>query len=181
MFKEGSYWIYKDSITNNVDSVILTQSLIEYIEEHEGEWVATIRKMELYKGECSHYLSDTTIFRSYRIEPEVVNCFPIIVFNSGIQDLEKNIGLCVSAIDRHARISYLPSYSIEENNFNDVKIVWQKHPIRVQPEDYYTTDFYIRSYWAKNIGLIRYELYNSNEEILNTYNLVKYNVKPYNK
>ena len=176
MFKEGSYWIYQDSITNNTDSVVLMQTLLEYIEKHEGEWKGVIRKKEFYTGECYHYLSDTTISRSYRIDPEVVSCFPIIVFNSGIQDLEKNIGLCVSAIDRHARTSYLPSYSIEENIFNDVKIVWQKYPIR-HPGSYYTTDYYIRSYWVKNIGLIRYELYNSNNEILNTYNLIKYNVK----
>ena len=88
--------------------------------------------------------------------------------------------LGISAIDSHAQTSYLPSYSIEENNFDNVRIVWQKHPIRHHGA-YYTTDYYIRSYWVKNIGLIRYEIYNPNNEILNTYNLIKYNVKPYNK
>ena len=175
MFKEGSYWIYQDSITNNTDSVVLMQTLLEYVEKHEGEWKGVIRKKEFYTGECYHYLSDTTISRSYRIEQELSTCFPIIVFNLGIQYLEKNIDLCIFVADRYAQTSHLPSYSIGKNIFNDVRVIWTKNII-IEGK---ISDYSIKCYWVRSIGLIRYELYNSNEEILNTYNLVKYNVKPY--
>ena len=177
MFEEGSYWIYQDSVTSNVDSVILTKTLLEY---QEKAWEMNFHTItECYNGDYYHYLSDTSIFLSDRIDPWGGG-FLAISFNLGVQDLEKNMILGVSAIDRYAQTSYLPSYSIEENNFDNVKIVWQKYPIR-HPGAYYTSDYHIRSYWVKNIGLIRYEIYNPNNEILNTYNLIKYNVKPYNK
>jgi hypothetical protein len=177
MFEEGSYWIYQDSVTSNLDSVILTKTLLEY---QEKEWEMNYHTItECYKSDYYHYLSDTSIILYNGIYATSPAGISIIAFNFGIQDLEKNMILGISAIDSHTQTSYLPSYSIEENNFDNVRIVWQKYPIR-HPGAYYTTDYYIRSYWVKNIGLIRYEIYNPNNEILNTYNLIKYNVKPYN-
>jgi hypothetical protein len=164
-FKERSYWIYQDSVTNNIDSVVLIQSLFKFIED-DGEW-GHIFMVETYESKYCHYLSDTSIFLSYLLNFWDYR-FPTISFNSGIQDVEKNRILWFSYYNS---TDYLHSYNIGENIFDNVKI--QKNtPIR---------DYSTKSYWVKNIGLIRYEIYNSNDEIINTYNLIKYNVKPYNK
>ena len=173
VFGEGSYWIYQDSITNNLDSVMLMQSLLKMVEEHRGEWLAHNFMVEYHESKYWHYLSDTSVFLSSYPEPYL----PIIIFNSGIQDCEKNIILRISPIDIYAPSSNLTSYTIGENIFNDVKILFGKDVIRREISGFCSAKFY----WTKNIGLIRYEIYNSNDEILNTYNLIKYNVKPYKK
>ena len=172
IFNESSYWIYQDSITNNVDSVVLMQSSLEFV-KRSGEW-GNNRILESYKSEYCHYLSDTSMVFSNNYSDEVL--FPIVVFDSEIQNREKNIILRVSPGGIYSTSYYLPSYNIKENIFNEVKVLLANNVIRGEISDYS-----IKCYWVRSIGLIRYELYNSNEEILNTYNLVKYNVKPYNQ
>ena len=168
VFKEGSYWIYQDSITNNMDSVALMQSLLE-IREINGE-LKFREVIEFYTGEYCHYLSDTSIFLPYELQGGTSGGLFVIAFNSGIKDAEKNMILSVP-FDPGG--NFLFSYNIGENTFYDVRIFTKKNAIRDFP------DYSIKGYWAKNIGLIRYEIYNSDNKILNAYNLIKYNIKPY--
>ena len=174
VFGKGSYWIYQDSITNNLDSVMLMQSLLKTVEDH-GEWGHT-EIIECYESEYCHYLSDTSIFFSHYIDSHKGTYFSIIDFGSGIQDIEKNVALCIP-IGRSSIGYYLLSYGIGENIFSNVNVLVEKKIII----DGFASHYSIQSYWVKNIGLIRYEIYNPDNEILNTYNLIKYNVKPYKK
>lgn len=161
IFKEGSYWIYQDSITNNTDSVILLQPSLGFLKVKGGQII------EIYESTYCHCLSDTSIFLSYHLDPW--GCyFPAVFFNAGVHDFEK---IHISTYGT----SYLHSCNIGENIFNNVKVIWQKDGF----SNDFLSDYSIQSYWVKNIGLIRYEIYNPDNEILNTYNLVKYNVKPY--
>ena len=170
LFGEGSYWVYQDSVTNNTDSVLLLQSLLECKEEG-GEWGHNFI-IEYYYANYCHYLSDTSISVSYRLDPSRVYFFLVIVFSSEVQNIEKN-----TILIPYERFTdyYLSSYNIGENIFNNVKIFIEKNIIIGG----YLSNYSIKSYWAKHIGLIRYEIYNSDNEILNTYNLIRYNVKPY--
>lgn len=171
IFEKGSYWIYQDSITKGVDSVLLRQSLLECREVYV-EWGRHLD--EFYESEYGHYLSDTSIICYSLLDPHRVYHYRIIGFNSGMQDVEKNPILHISFID--FIIPDLDSYSIEKNVFNNVKITLEKNIFND-----FTSNYSTKCYWAKDIGLIRYEIYNANNEILNTYNLIRYNVKPYKK
>jgi hypothetical protein len=173
MFKKGSYWIYQDSVTNNIDSVLLVQSFLESAERN-GEY-GHIFIVEFYTGELCHYLSDTSMSLFYNLHPSKKCCFPIIAFHSNIPDTEKNITFCFSF--ENFAYSNLISYNIGSNIFNNVKINW-KNNILING---FVSNYHVKYYWVKNIGIIRYEIYNSNNEIVNTYNLIRYNVKPYKK
>ena len=160
IFKEGSYWIYQDSVTNNTDSVILTRALLKW--EERGHHNMT----EYYDREYWHYFSDTSI-RLYSFMHPLR--FPVIIFNSGIDYYEKFITI------PHPEPIFLSSisipYTVGENIFNNVKIS--------KVQDPFGENYRAQFYWVKHIGIIRYEIYNFNNEILNTYNLIRYNVKPY--
>jgi hypothetical protein len=61
-------------------------------------------------------------------------------------------------------------YQIENIDFYDVK----KFKFTYTDDDF--NSGYAFSYWAKNVGLIKYELYNENDSILSNINLIEYEI-----
>ena len=165
LFKEGSYWIYQDSLTNIIDSVILQKSISKFKEVQTGwEYGGHSDMIETYKNIYCHYIDDTVFYLFFQISdydrsihyPEYLdfeNSFPVIVFNSNKQYKIFNIFAGIFQ-------DFTLEYSIGKNIFNDVRVGGDT----------------IKYYWAKNIGLIRYEIYDSDTTISNAYNLIRYNV-----
>jgi len=138
IFQKDSYWIYQDSITHNIDSVIIRQSLLECVEK-SGEW-GHVFIIEVYESEYCHYLLDTSVFVPYVLDP-YGRLFPTMIFNSGIQDLGKNIILYTPYI--YPTNSFLLSYNIGENVFNNIKVLLNKLIING-----FVSDYFIKCYWA---------------------------------
>jgi hypothetical protein len=152
LFKEGSYWIYEDSVTNSIDSVVLEQSLIEYLDASEE----SCELFESYTGKYCHHLSDTLIFLNLDLQPNFTSTFHVVAFDS------INFSQYGTLKIPWWNFQYsVIEYWIGETVFNDVQI--KENSI-------------FKAYWVKHIGLIRYEIYNDNNEILNTYNLIRYNI-----
>jgi len=168
VFKEGGYWIYQDSVMNGIDSVVLIESLHEYVDEPGVIW-GRRNMVETYKNKYCHYFEDTSIILKYNLHVHfgrggynIENEFPIIAFNSDI--LYRILYIFFEGNIQYSIIEYW----IEENIFYDVR-VFEYYPTIARKLH--------KTYWAKNIGLIRYEIYNSENEIINTYNLIRYKVE----
>ena len=159
VFKEGCYWIYQDSATNSTDSVVLKQVAHDF-EKRRNNFGNIMYLYETYKNNYHHYLYDTSVVFTHSVafdRPVRVDPFQMIAFSFENSNIVTNRIFGIP----FKNIKYsLIEYSILENTFNNVMVGGDT----------------VKSYWAKNIGLIRYEIYSSDTTILNTYNLIKYNV-----
>ena len=160
LFAEGSYWIYQDSATLEIDSVIINNPI----------------RYDFFRSKvngciCEEYRSSIS-FYSHGVE------FCSIVFlTTGDADhciLIKDLYVIYHSGDVNEYPTMIlfdkkDSYSINGVSYPSVKIFKDKS--RYEQETIY--------YWAKNIGLIRTEIHKEDSIIVK--NLIKYNVKPYNK
>lgn len=163
-FENGASYIYQDSISGTIDSIKISSN-----------WQRPIYA----EDECEAYETDITdwngqIIGKYLIEISMLSDFPssanlsfsnsIIItqtiYNSRDMGIEENPG---SSIGELCNIySY---YQIENNDFYDVKKFIS-----------YFNSGYTYSYWAKNIGLVKYEKYDENDSLLSNINLIEYEI-----
>ena len=169
VFKEDSYWIYQDSLTNSTDSVVLKQVVHDFEKKRNRMGNITFLH-ETYRQEYCHYLSDTSFILSSFLVSYSGLSFPAIAFNLENHNTHYRIlYFC------YAAIQYPIEYCIGEHIFYNV--INFEHSTTYLLNDSIWLNNKNKSYWAKNVGLIRYEIYSSDTTtILNTYNLIKYNV-----
>lgn len=143
MHPVGSYWIYEDSISGAIDSVILLDQQVGIYTRREGD--------PYYNFEELVQTFYTSYFNRQKIESiEVVSVDPLRYYYYGRGHYFTNyfIGdsLEVNNNDYVHYKAFYGSLEINNENFYDVKVI--------------TGGFTF--YWAKNIGLIRAELPYSN-------------------
>jgi len=167
LFAEGSYWIYQDSATHIIDSVVIDKPISysfgsepkrdpyretysTHISFYSQDSVSSIL-FDLTTGEADSDLKKPCLLRSYFFATmyhngEVFEKFPNF----------KSLPVLVKKED---------SYLINGITYLNVKIFEEN--MRVGKKRI--------CYWAKNIGLIRTEIYKNDSVIVK--NLIRYNVK----
>jgi len=171
LFGQGSHWIYQDSATLIIDSIVINKSVYYKFEQEGGGDGGPM--CETYSTLISSYLKNNT------------RDFPVYLTTAGIGSLDEACCLTTdfevgkvmyyngqlgSSMQRRNRIILLEeksSYSLSKITFNDVKVF--------ESEDLNKREIY---YWAKHIGLIRKEIYET-DSLISVRNLIKYDVKPY--
>ncbi len=154
IFKDGSWWVLKDTSANSVDSMYITDykhkresvskrskifyELIEYKLHSNGKisWA--------FLGKNFDKTHDGFGYTNIDLNTDYFRNFPEISKETNFYTTGENTGLLI-----------LPFYNINSYPFNDVIKVWNQ------------TDTF---YFAKNIGLIQYKT-SSNNYILTNYGI----------
>jgi len=169
LFAEGSYWIFQDSATYAIDSVVIDkpvyydfsrssvnayncESYSTRISSYSQDNIAS-RQVVLTTGEANSDLEKTCVLE--------VTTFGTMYHNGEIFEIVSN-NHCVILVEKKA------NYSINGTTYFQVKIF----------EDNCRGEEKRIFYWAKHVGLIRTEIYNMyNNDTVIVKNLIRYNVK----
>ena len=137
IFKEGTYWIYKDSITNNFDSLMLTTYYIEkkhannfnfYYDELRQEFFSSYNNLIIIGTSQIHEVDNNNYYIFYsRLRGN---------FISGI-----SIGTSNFYFPTLKYVAYYDSIQVLNHFYKEVKV--------------FTLDSIETSFWAKHIGLIK--------------------------
>ncbi|MDL2309208.1 hypothetical protein LJC53_06470 [Bacteroidales bacterium OttesenSCG-928-C03] len=168
LFAEGSYWIYQDSATLEIDSVVIDNPIYYDFSRSSGNGY----DCETYSSRISFYSHDTilsfyTRLTTSRANPDILKPCILVTDLRGVKYHNGEIGEILPNINQNMTLfNKKHEYSINEVIYSEIKIF----------EDYYLNK---RIYWAKHIGLIREETHINDSVIIK--NLIRYNVKPYNQ
>ncbi|MDL2309209.1 hypothetical protein LJC53_06475 [Bacteroidales bacterium OttesenSCG-928-C03] len=169
LFAEGSYWIYQDSATLKIDSVVIDKPIYYNLRRSNGNGY----DCETYSSRVSVYSHDTVLSFSTRLTTSQAyadDLKPCLLMYRGIKYHNGGIGeMFPGFINLIILLAQKNIYSINGITYSDVKIFEENY--LAQKNIYY---------WAKHIGLIREEIY-ENDSLISVKNLIKYNVKPYNQ
>ena len=199
-YAKGSYWVYEDSATHRTDSIaVITEPQKSISDDHRhgsSSSVKTFHYQYKYINNENH-VNDTILF-----EPTVhgdllgsgrVGDCPEDCYLSPIRPYGKYtrsafaltyINLREPVIDSNNTLYfedfYIPRYEkkyqsliITNSKYNDVKKIIIKDRLKMLEANFLFDS--IISYWAKNIGVIRWECYDSTGSTI--MNLVRYDVK----
>jgi hypothetical protein len=204
-YDKGSYWVYEDSATNEIDSLVVLSKPVKVSDENAyGGYhsrVVTFKFQYAYSNISTGFVDTFSfspnvhsdlLFAGLGWHPEWFYTNPChYINNRGEHPLGSHILAYInmpSPIDNTDGESlcktnglpwyrkYYQSYIIGENKYYDVKRI-----VAIETYKYaYKYDFdSIVTYWAKNIGVIRCEYYDSTSSSI--MNLIKYDVKNLNK
>lgn len=171
LFAEYSYWIYQDSATLTMDSVVIDKP-IEYDFSQQGWEYGGGDYLESYTTFFSLYSQDTIY--SLRIDLSTgYKCDNSYLYTCSFGwDIIYHNGKINKTCEYYRNtilIDKKDSYSINGITYSDVKIF--KKDIPQKENKIY--------YFAKHVGLIREETYKNDNIAVK--NLIKYNIKPYNQ
>ena len=171
LFDQDSYWIYQDSISLEIDSIIICKPIGHSTGEN-GDI-----DYEYYYTLVASYSQDSTsksqLFLSteYAIYKENISALELekasfnkFYYHSG--EIKKTYNFLSS--NRITLLMKKNNCSINGINFYDIKVF---ESLRQTQKEIY--------YWAKDVGLIRVEKYDNKDSLLSVRNLIRYNVKPY--
>lgn len=162
VFNTGSYWIYEDSASKMIDSIYLFDRIISYSDGRPG---SNEKTESLNEWKHSSLTQNTLLFKGYLQMLKEDGIYAEIIAgnsNSDINYFDGNIGSypVFSTVTIYAEKK--DSISFQET-FRHVKVflnLQQMYPNHAK-----------RVYYAKNIGLVRKELFNGQ-----VWNLVRYHV-----
>jgi len=162
-FKTGSWWVYENELSQEQDSMYVTESNIERI---MGDEACDCEESLFIR--CGTSLDDSLFFNTissgskylYFTRKNLGSSFIELTFR--FQVLNDS---ALSLTNQHnAIISYLPSYKVLNEEFKNVYRCFYNRAL---------TDFYSDSYFASGIGLIRFTYKDGD----GTYwNLIRYHV-----
>jgi len=124
----GKYFIYKDSVSGNTDSVIVTKS--------ELKTVPHFVSPSLFDGRVSYYYQSCTLYLSKKNGNASILWFEKIA--------EANANVHDAYLDLYSTQKIIPNITIEGKNYSDVIQV-------TYSSSYFASTFY----WAKGIGIIK--------------------------
>ncbi|MDD4110701.1 MAG: hypothetical protein PHS54_04025 [Clostridia bacterium] len=163
-FENGASYIYKDSISGTIDSIKISSNWHRpnYANDYYETYITDITDWnELVIGTAT---VEVTMFPDFPSFGYINFSNTIIitraVFNSRDIGIEENSGSSIGVL-----CDIYSHYQIENNDFYDIK----KFKTQSNSNCYY-------SYWAKNVGLIRYEAYDLNDSLFKTINLIEYEI-----
>jgi hypothetical protein len=166
LFGEGSYWIFQDSATLKTDSLVITKVYYSIVDESESlDYEEYCLKYSLFNDTTllekrdalvNRTLSYTFIRLPFRFP---INHFPYLSGKKEYYNLHYS--------------QFVPVYSLGSSIFTDVKIFLYSDPL------VNTNEYNKYFYWAKHIGPIKMTGIIGGKPV--TFNLIRYNIKPYNK
>jgi hypothetical protein len=176
IFKQGSYWIYQNSKTGDIDSVYLTSSLFDYqttkinvaprpyyIDEYYN---ISFFKSSFFNKTFNLWSINTHMLKNGDLSEKNYHKGQIIKRGdpNNINSINVKYNGCLY-------VSRSSSINIGSNIFNDIEQMKIIHNEQTQIEFEYDTDIY----FAKNIGIIKKEI---NDTIEGTYswNLIRWHI-----
>jgi len=171
LFDQGSYWIYQDSATQAIDSVVVGSQIDRRIWD-EGRF-----NCEAYLFSIVFHYQDATSRSQRFLSSKFYEDSKLtgILEDRGHINFYYHSGKVKEYFHLYGntqiRLLFLMDknqYFINEITFNNIKIF--EFSVPVKKEIYY---------WAKHVGLIREEKYDENDNLISVKNLIRYNVKPY--
>lgn len=197
-YDKGSYWVYEDSATHEIDSIaVITEPIKEKTHDFPcngtGSWVKTFKQKYNYVN-TTKFINDTftympTIHGDFRFVNDSrygygdllpADCY----YSPNVETLykieNKRIAYSLPYINTPNPSEYvyyhcLPwyimfysSYYVGNKKYNNVKKFTYKN------YSHYPTDSIV-AYWAKNIGVIRWECHDTIGSTI--MNLVRYDAK----
>ncbi len=179
LFAPGSYWVYQDSATLEIDSTVIVD--ISYKESTFAkptrpflfeEYIMNIqyffKNAIKYNGE--HILT-SKYCDGYKVEAGTNE--PIFLLST--EGIDEHYIKVASSFFKYSKNScsdnflYFENYQIGENVFSKVKVFTYS---------FSDNPYQIKTYWAKHVGIIRTEYIG--EDFYAVRNLIKYDVNPYN-
>ena len=166
MFPVGSYWVYEDSATLQTDSFYLKEILIDTVQSPDGQtdgFTTSLyeRLIQYFKDESEDIFISFTSFK-YNDFLYYQHFFGAVFKH----DIPLNNFLIIEG-DSLIHVLNYDTLTLLEETYSNVLVL-----------DY--SDIY-RTYWSKNIGMIRYERYKFRLEPFSSYTdtLIIYNLKKY--
>jgi len=166
LFGQGSYWIYQDSATLEIDSVVINNPIIYELDKSKGystEFNENYQTNILSYSVDSAYSIITGLHSGYTCnKSDLFSCLwgYHVIYHNG------KINTTCEYYRNTILIDKKDNYSINGVDYSNVKIF--------KSSEYGEQLFY----WSKHVGLIRTEKHKNNS--ITVKNLIKYNVKPYN-
>jgi len=163
LFGEGSHWIFQDSVTLAIDSVVIDEPGHYEIKvaDNGSESDAYYISFSLYSQNSSFRSRSVLLSHFYTKQLSVLSTEFGKIYHSG------DILIFYNYLKEILLIEKKNSYSTNGFTYSNVKVFKTS---KDEKEKVF--------YWAKHIGLIRIEVY-ENESLISVKNLIRYNVKPY--
>ena len=157
LFKAGTYWIYRDSISNNIDSIYVTSVVTSSIKQVVGD--------TSYIKEHITVNFNAQLYSFIMIAPEsyiLSNLHYETIFD---EDTSKWSG----TIKQNNSVSTL---SILPNIYSNLRYVYFAYQFASQSPFAWVIE---KNYWKKNIGILKRRTY-STTNLLNSYEVIRYNI-----
>jgi hypothetical protein len=187
MYDWRSYWIYQDATTLKIDSVYTDIGSSSEQYKYTPASQKNLYRYEEIKTTFQYYLlCDFHHDGSHILTSMYCNVDSVIrnimkpVLNKSVNGIDKTyINVASTHFNYHNGSiletvvgllyeNYYESYQIENHTFSKVKVFLYS---------FHNSSHQIRTYWAKNVGIIRTEYIN--EDTCAIRNLIRYNVKHY--
>jgi hypothetical protein len=175
VFQNGSTWVMEEEQSGTLD----TLNIFDFVHNpfaEDNEIPYTVESFN-FKQSSSIYV-DSNAFHRYHIikyggddinplnevSKDVIN-YKSILLNTFFDAQDTGTELSILAKEDFYYIEYLDSFKVLNNWFKDVRVY--EHRVFFYPTQI------AKIYWAKNIGHIRYELYNGEKWNLKDYEVLQ--------
>lgn len=157
-FENGASYIYKDSITGDIDSIKIS-----------SDW----HSPKTTRHGTEELLSDVTCWNGNPIGKCVIEYEGDIIITKlsvdnlfFIQPLYHSLGINVDCPNAGGVLTKIyPTFQIRDNTYYEVK--------KFKSNTYVNADnMYTYSYWARHVGLIKHEIYDSTNDIVFNINIL---------
>jgi hypothetical protein len=170
VFQNGSKWIYQRENSQDKDTLLQEYIKLEKIDDYES---CICANETYFTRQKSSFFNDVILknanapYLDYQVEltemtyQGIMNDVTTIFFTENIVGKEQRI----NANDTLTYEAFYPSYTLEGKNYKDVKVFKRKRSgidVRLPR----------RTFYAKNVGIIRRELWNGQ-----VWNLIHHEVK----
>jgi hypothetical protein len=167
LFDVGSYWIFQDPATLKTDSIVIIDIKHKFVNGVSTSY----NNVEHYDIHYACFYEDTSILMMKVITDDGVLHISYLDSSFFIKDSLIRFPY-VFYLVYNKKYAYYPSYSICNTTYYEVK-QWSYKP------NFNYRQYECNVYLAKHIGFICCEL--AAENISMKRNLIRYNIKPYNK
>ena len=140
----GSWWVYEDSISGEIDSVVLISSEIELV-YHQTPYIEYEKLTNLFYSSKTNKNSKRWVqYSSYGAD------IYLLEYGSNWRYIQ---GLNIGDPYGCEYVAFYNTYEMDGEIYENVKVFGN------EPDEDYPN--YIKYFWAENIGLIRKSTYNS--------------------
>jgi hypothetical protein len=165
LFDVGSYWIFQDSATLKTDSIVIIDIKHDFM-----HGVSTgYNNVETYDIQYACFYVDTSILISVILQGVSDYFCRTLPYHFESWDSLSRFPYASCFIYNKSMDAYYLSYSISNVTYYEVK-QFSNFGYR----------HHFKGFYAKHVGSIRNEMTTDDEQHI-IYNLIRYNVKPYNK
>lgn len=182
VFDVGSYWVYQDDSTGNIDTisiVAITDSVVRvgkanYFGDKNPQFVKT----DFYRSGKDLYYSEgintTVIFRTADYNGHTI-CY--LDSNTYSQNCSQGVFSYATIPNINITFGFLAiyaSYSVSGKNYLDVRQFWSKGAAYNSS----CSPFDLETYYSPSVGLIKFTETETNGYV-HSYSLISYNAEPF--